>query len=116
LVAVAAGAAGKLAGVGIGIFGLELARDRDMVAQGAVVVADRLAFGGDPGEVPRPRQGPADRRAEPVLHLRLRKNGGVAPSLAGPSRFGSPGMRRAAAYQTLSRTAGEGGRRASGDR
>ncbi len=54
-VAVAAGPARELAGIGIGVFLLQFARDHDMVAERAVVVADRLAFGGDLGEVPRPR-------------------------------------------------------------
>ena len=87
--AVAAGPAGELAGVGIGILRLHVARDRDMVRYRAVIVADRLALADDAGEVARPRQGSADRRAEPELHLRLRNRiGGMAPSLAARKRFG----------------------------
>ena len=74
LVPVAAGAAGKLAGVGIGVFRLQVARDHDMVAHRAVIVADRLALAGDAGEIARPRQRPADRRAKPEFHRILRRN------------------------------------------
>ena len=71
LVPVAARAAGKLAGVAVGIAGLDVARDHDMVADRGVVVAHRLALDGDAGEVLRPGEGAADRRAEPELHLCL---------------------------------------------
>ena len=78
LVPVAAGPAGKFAGIAIGVFRLDIARDRDMVADRAVIVADRLAFAGDAGEVARSRERAADRRAKPELHLRLRQVASLA--------------------------------------
>ena len=79
LVAVAAGAAGKLAGVGIGVFVLELARDDDVVAQRAVIVADRLAFAGDARRGPsHPISGPLTGAPKPYC-ISASERVGVSP-------------------------------------
>ena len=51
LVPVAARAAGKFAGVAVGVFSLDVAGNDDMVADRRVVVADRLALGRDAREI-----------------------------------------------------------------
>jgi len=75
LVPATAGAAGKLAGVRIGVFLVDVARHHDMVADCAIIVAHGLAAADDAGEVARPRQKSNDRRCKPELHCILRQEG-----------------------------------------
>ena len=44
------GAGGEFAGVGVGVFRIEVAGDHDVVADGDVVEAECLAFGDDAGQ------------------------------------------------------------------
>ena len=69
LVPVAARPARELAGVAVGVLGFDVPRDDDVVADRRVVVAHRLALGGDPREIVRCRERSADWRAKAELHL-----------------------------------------------
>ena len=69
LVPVAARPAREFAGVAVGIFGLDVAGNHDMVADRGVVVTHRLALDRDAREIVGRRERSADRRAEAKLHL-----------------------------------------------
>jgi hypothetical protein len=67
LVPVAARAAGEFAGVAVGIFGLDIPGNDDMVTDRGVVVTHRLALDRDADKAVRCRERTADRRAEAKL-------------------------------------------------
>src|SRR6516225_2876329 len=71
LVPIAARAAREFAGIAIGIAGLDVPRNDDVVADRGVVVADCLALDRDAREDVRCREWSADRRAEAKLHLSI---------------------------------------------
>src|SRR5439155_18286087 len=91
--------AGEFAGVAIGVAGLDIPGNDDMVADRHVVVADRLALSRDAREIVRCREGSADRRTEAKLHLSAPAKRSIpAPTLPAWKR---PGYRSASARSQL---------------
>jgi hypothetical protein len=68
LVPLDAGARWKFPGVAVGVFGLDVRRDHDMVAEGGVVEAHGLALDHQLHQLVGRRHWPGGRRVEAELH------------------------------------------------